>query len=569
MEKLTAGFMSAFYDKGFLRRISYGETEVLRMIYFALRDHNWNTISYRIENEQISRGTSDFSITYDCYHQHDGADVMAWKAAITGKPDGSIDFQITGRALVAFRKNRAGFCLLHPLSLTGEECHLSHADGASSTERFPEHVAPDNPFKNIRSMKWESAGTPYVLSFEGDAFETEDQRNWCDASFKTFCTPLDQPFPVTLRKGQEVFQRVTFQSAIKLAKPAEPRRHVALRDTGLRTVIPAIGIAASTEVLNLSPEAVLLLRALVLSHYRIDLTPAGENWVTMFSQQYENAYALGLPLEVALHVTDNYQEEMEGFSLLCQQNKVKVKKLLVIPSNGLVTRTESIREARRIRETMPKIKVGAGSNYNFNEINKNHFDADGLDFISFSMDPQEHAIDDLTILENIEAMSHLVESARAIYGNSLAIHISPVTLKKRFNPYATNPQDLYLPESIKADPRQKTDFAAIWTFGTLCSLTRAKTETVTYFQTIGNQGILSTDAVPYPVYHTLKTVGQWQGKPAYVIESSDPLRVQGILFDNKVLGMVNLTGNDQEVRYHDLTTQLGPREIKFEKLNRA
>jgi hypothetical protein len=289
----------------------------------------------------------------------------------------------------------------------------------------------------------------------------------------------------------------------------------------------------------------------------------------MFSQHYENAYALGLPLEVALHVTDNYREEIEGFSLLCQQNKVKVKKLLLIPSNGLVTRNESIMELRRMRDVMPKLSLGAGTNYNFNEINKNHFNADGLDFISFSMDPQEHATDDLTILENIEAMSHLVESARAIYGNNLAIHISPVTLRKRFNPYATNPQDLYLPESSKADPRQKTAFAGIWTFGTLCSLTMANAEAVTYFQTIGNQGVLSTDGVPYPVYHTLKTVAQWQGKPARVIASSDPLRVQGILFDDKVLGMVNLTENDQDIRYHDFKTQLGPGEIKFEKLNSA
>ena len=569
MEKLSAGFISAFYDKGFLRRIRYGKTEVLRMIYFALRDHNWNTIAYRIDNEQISRGASDFSITYDCYHHHEGLDVMEWKGAITGKPDGSIAFELTGRALVAFRKNRAGFCVLHPLNLTGHDCHISHADGTASIETFPRYVAPDNPFKNIRSMEWKSDGVSYALSFEGDAFETEDQRNWCDASFKTFCTPLDQPFPVMLEKGQEVFQRVIFRPSITLAKPEEPSRYIALRDTGVRSVIPGIGIAASTEIAKLSAEAVLLLRALVLSHYRIDLTPAAENWVTMFSQQYENAYALGLPLEVALHVTNNYREEMEGFSLLCQQNKVKVKKLLIIPFNGLVTRNESIKELRRIREAMPKLSLGAGSNYNFNEINKNHFDADGLDFISFSMDPQEHATDDLTILENIEAMSHLVESARSIYGNTLAIHISPVTLRKRFNPYATNPQDLYLPESIKADPRQKTAFAGIWTFGTLCSLTMANAEAVTYFQTIGNQGILSAEGVPYPVYHTLKALASWQGKPAHVIESSDPLRVQGILFDNKVLGMVNLTETDQEIRYHDVKAQLGPGEIKFEKLTGA
>jgi hypothetical protein len=246
---------------------------------------------------------------------------------------------------------------------------------------------------------------------------------------------------------------------------------------------------------------------------------------------------------------------------------VKVKKLLLLSSNGLVTRNESIQQLRRLKQELPKVALGAGSNYNFNEINKNHFDADGLDFVSFSMDPQEHASDDLTILENIEAMSHLVSSARAIYSTTMAIHVSPITLRKRFNPYATNPQDLYLPASIKADPRQKKNFAALWTFGTICSLTDAGTESLTYFQTVGNQGILSSEAVPYPVYHTLRAFAQWQGKQANVIKSSDPLRVQAVLLDNKVLGLVNLTENEQEIRYHDIKIALGPEEIRFEKLH--
>ena len=39
-----------------------------------------------------------------------------------------------------------------------------------------------------------SHGTPgggeIVIRFEGDLFEMEDQRNWTDASYKTYSTPL-------------------------------------------------------------------------------------------------------------------------------------------------------------------------------------------------------------------------------------------------------------------------------------------------------------------------------------------------------------------------------------------
>jgi hypothetical protein len=36
---------------------------------------------------------------------------------------------------------------------------------------------------------------------EGDAFEMEDQRNWTDASYKTYVRPLAFPWGYTLAKG--------------------------------------------------------------------------------------------------------------------------------------------------------------------------------------------------------------------------------------------------------------------------------------------------------------------------------------------------------------------------------
>ena len=49
----------------------------------------------------------------------------------------------------------------------------------------------------------------FKVIMEGDTFETEDQRNWTDASFKTYCTPLGLPFPVEIKKGDVVEQSIT------------------------------------------------------------------------------------------------------------------------------------------------------------------------------------------------------------------------------------------------------------------------------------------------------------------------------------------------------------------------
>ena len=49
--KLQAGSLNIFYENGFLRQIKQNGTEIVRMIYFALRDHNWGTFDRKIEKK--------------------------------------------------------------------------------------------------------------------------------------------------------------------------------------------------------------------------------------------------------------------------------------------------------------------------------------------------------------------------------------------------------------------------------------------------------------------------------------------------------------------------------------
>ena len=42
---------------------------------------------------------------------------------------------------------------------------------------------------------------------EGDTFEMEDQRNWTDASYKTYVRPLALPWPYTLAGGASSIRR--------------------------------------------------------------------------------------------------------------------------------------------------------------------------------------------------------------------------------------------------------------------------------------------------------------------------------------------------------------------------
>ena len=50
---VTAGELTALYENGFLRYISHGDTEIIRMINLTVRDHNWHTIVPEITSEKI------------------------------------------------------------------------------------------------------------------------------------------------------------------------------------------------------------------------------------------------------------------------------------------------------------------------------------------------------------------------------------------------------------------------------------------------------------------------------------------------------------------------------------
>ncbi len=502
---LHAGPITVYYENGFLRYICYGQAEILRMIYFALRDENWGTFQPYIENEQIHIQSDSFSIQYACFHRKDDVNVFRWDASIKASPAGVITFEINGTALTDHLKNRAGFCVLHPIKETlRQQCRIIHPDESVSHSIFPEFVSPENPFKDIKEFHWAIDNRWYKLEFEGDVFETEDQRNWTDASFKTFCTPLDLPFPVALKKGDQVYQKVTFQPTSPLVAITEKENGThSTTEAILNSRLPSIGISASTEANDLNPKSIALLRSLQLSHYRIEVYPFMENWVTRFSNDCKNASSLELPLEVALHLRDSFQKEVEAFVLICLQNRIHIKKIILLSEGHFVTSQAVIDYSPRIKEQLPRVLIGAGTDYNFTELNRNRFRAHNLDFITFSVDPQEHAVDDLSLIENTEAQFDVVKSAQQIYPG-IPIQVSPLALRRRYNPYTNSEDKKVMTNADKSDPRQLTDFAAHWTKKSIIQLASAGAYAATLYQTVGKQGIMSIDGDPYPVYFTMK-----------------------------------------------------------------
>lgn len=496
--KLRAGDYELLYDGGSLRKIKYQGVEVVRMIYFALRDHNWGTFDKIISDEHVETDERSFKISYTCINVTENqVPVFEWKVELEGTAAGAITAEIEGTALQDIRRNRAGFCILHPIEgVAGQPVTIVHENGTESTSHFPKYIAPDDPFLMIRSMKWEMAGgTKYQMDVEGDTFETEDQRNWGDASYKTFCTPLSKPYPVQLHKGDSVWQRVRLQPPVvqgnrPCSVPINP------------TVAPSStfewGIAASIETNDLAPEVVKKLKTLALSHYRIDLDVAAEGWMTDFSTYCENAYQLELPLEVALTVSDEESDQLDEFIGLCQYHRLNVKRVMLF-SRGRVTTSQTLIELiPHLKSSFPTAQWGVGTNFNFTELNRNRFDPQQADFVTFSYHPQVHAFDSISILENAETLQYQVESAE--YLCQKPVHINFISLRARANPYASSSADVLIPIAKQIDARQKEDFAKDWLSAIFESLSHSSVASVTLLRTVGELGLMTPAGDVYPLF---------------------------------------------------------------------
>ncbi|MCI0538313.1 MAG: hypothetical protein L0Z50_24160, partial [Verrucomicrobiales bacterium] len=548
---LRAGPFSLIFENGDLRSIHLGEREVLRRIYAAVRDRNWRTIPSIISNLKFDRSDESFVIRYDAEHKQDDIDFV-WRAEITGEANGHIRFNFEGEARATFLKNRIGFCVLHPIrECAGMPCRVEYTDGRSATTTFPRRVVAEQPVRDLHDLRALAhevmPGRWAEVRFEGDAFELEDQRNWIDASFKTFGTPLRIPFPVEVKAGTRIRQSVELSllqspnsqfSILNSQSTDAPRREINLNQVKSTTTVeviigtappcplPKIGLGASTEKdLRAHPKLMhKRLKALALSHVRVDLRLSTHDWIAKLFHTLEWAERLKLGLEIALHVTQSVKRELENFITYPPLASAKIARFIVFHKDAKVTPTDLLERVRRkLGAFRPGIPIGAGTNADFYELNQVRPRAEFWDFVCWSMNPQVHASDNASLVETPEAIADQIETARECFpGKPLAV--SPITLRPRFNAVATGPEPPTPPGELpsQVDPRQMSLLGAGWTLAILKHCVQARVDSVTLYEAAGWRGVMELDgstrlpekfhSIPgsvFPLYHVLADLGEF------------------------------------------------------------
>ncbi|RWC62339.1 hypothetical protein [Mesorhizobium sp.] len=572
--RLSAGALSADFVNGNLRTIRHGGTEVLRAIACVVRDRDWGIYEPTLTGLVIDQDAESFTISYSATCTGPDGSRLGFRATIKGSADGELVFDVNALPESDFETNRCGFCVLHPIAgLAGSPVTVEHTDGHVVATKLPELIDPWQPFKDIRAIIHQvRPGVTAECRMEGDTFEMEDQRNWSDASYKTYVRPLALPWPYMLPAGQPLRQtislRITDEGKAPAAAVASEPVRVELGEAGSR--LPDIGVViypedVETALANLSTLTTLGPQQL-LFHY--DPTRGhGLDALRAFAR-LATAYAAETTLECVVACAGDLDTELSGVAGLVRETGLKLSAIAVSPSIDRQSTPpgsawpecpplEKVYAAAR--RAFPDIRLGGGMFSYFTELNRKRVPADQLDFITHCTCPIVHAADDLSIMQSLEALPFITQSARGIFG-AKPYRIGPSTIAMRQNPYggATKPnpggQRIAMADR---DPRHTGQFAAAWTIGYAARVAPAGLEMLTLSSFTGPFGVLASsgepiaDGSPRPLFQAIKGLCELAGLAHVATRTSDETKVLALAgrsaSGKTVAWLANLTANDVRV----------------------
>ena len=542
---LCAGPLTMIFTEGEIRYVRLGSREVIRRLYVAVRDARWATIPSRVIKVEKEILADSFRIKVQLEHKLGEIDFF-WENSIVGEARGRIQFRARGTARSGFLRNRIGLCVLFPgLECQSAPCTVTGLDGQVRASTFPDLILPHQPFRELSGISYEPLRGVHVdLRLCGDTFEMEDQRNWGDASFKVYSTPLELPIPVTVRRGTVVSQSATIN--VKITKSTDTRQ-ISHRNGATEPItiafdrdncstLPRIGSGLPTPPSSLSDQAAELLSRLNLSHLRVDLWLQSNDFKVRFESAIRQANVLELPLECALYLSENVQAELDLLVELIRNQHPPISTVLVFDSQSLLTTPDYLEKARTsLGPMLPGAMFGGGTDGNFVDLNRSVRSFRQFDLLSFSYNPQVHSTDRHSLVENLDGIRSTIRSAKQ-FARGIPVAVSPVTLKYRYR-LDNSPHPLLRIDGRdpQTDSRLGSLFGASLGLGILKHLAESGVYSATCFQSYGPQGLLPDGGLDsgsvFPLFHVFAAVLSRRAAKVISTRSSAPNRVQSLALE--------------------------------------
>ncbi|WOF24273.1 hypothetical protein N8K70_06265 [Microbacterium betulae] len=533
---------------------------VLRSVRAVVRDHDWSTPALVVEEV---RDTGD-ELTIAVRSEGFGSAIAG---SVSVRADGDrLSVSWRGSSAVDYLTNRTGLVVLHPPHLAGAALDVLHPDGSRERTAFPRDISPHQPVLDIARLGWQDGGVDVEVAFEGDVFEMEDQRNWTDASYKTYSRPLGLPFPYAIAAGEQLRQTVEVRaSGVPVPGREDGAAHISLTPSG---PFPAVLTSASSAP-DPAPAVPPIGDALL-----VELDLATPSWRAAL----DRAAASGLPLDVRLVLPQDEAEDLTPASLaalddavtaLAPHTVVRIAAFSRLVHTSRAAHVEALRDALDRAGSSAQVLGGARSH--FTELNREqaHIPA-GVDGVVFSVTPLFHALGTEQLVESVPMQRLVAEQGVAIAAGR-PVHIGPVTLRPRFNDVATAPQPAPartdLAEGYGAqftgadDARQSAPELAAWTIASAAALAVPGVASLVHFEEWGPRGLRDARGAARPVAAAVEALAALSGAELLTGPSPDGLvwAIGGRRAGEEVVLAANLSAQAREI---EIEIGIGERTIR-------
>jgi D-apionolactonase len=422
--------------------------EILRRIFVTVRDHRWAEVGPTQWESFLDQAQGTATLKA----RHVGVHVaFEWEANLRVSPDSrDLRFALIGRALRDMELCRLGLVILHPIDMMVGSRLAATSPGINQTLTVPDLISPQpivnglpgamtEPFSELL-IEREDFGA-LRLRFEGDLFELEDQRNWGDASFKTYCTPLRLGFPRSVKAGTSISQsvEVRFEPACR-RHTSDSTEHA----SASASQSPSARVGRFPTIGRQWPRP----------SKRVAFNPAEPAWRHFSFEIFtQGDVALLQPLlesvstKVEIGIGTDLTPTAEILESLSEHGE-RVARVILYGPNSSPPSTTSVELWRRnlpSTDATHDIPVLAGTRGYFVEFNR----ARSLDVpasgIAFPLTATVHADDAATIADNVTAIGALAETARNLTGLSqivvapLALYFPTSTTGRNFPPDLVQP----------------------------------------------------------------------------------------------------------------------------------
>ena len=285
---------------------------------------------------------------------------------------------------------------------------------------------------------------------EGEEFEMEDQRNWSDASFKTYGRPLALPWPFVLPAGVPVPQSVAVavRAAAGAAPAAPPRSDRSRSRSAHRPARASRRSAWSSRPAEVAAALAALdrLAEIGAAAHPLRLRSRPPATAPDALRRLRRA-AGGLPGGLRPRMRRRRRGRPRrrarrrrrggapaGLRLASVAVCPAVDRKSTPPGSAWPACPPLDEIYAAARAAFPGLPLGGGMFSYFTELNRKRPPLELLDFVTHATNPIVHAADDDSVMETLEALPHITRSARAIIGDR-RYRIGPSTIAMRQNPY--------------------------------------------------------------------------------------------------------------------------------------